>query len=140
MKRILSYLYIGGAWLMVLSLLATILMAGMALFVRNSLWETHREFGWGSELPGLLLIVLGLLRWIPRRLVAWLAAVLLLIIVQIVLPGLREGLPYLAALHPLNASVLTYVAYLHAKRARELLLGEPAADQRAGELRSRAEA
>lgn len=138
MRKVLSYLYIGAAWLMVLSLLAAILMAGMALFVRNSLWQTHQEFGWGSELPGLLLIVLGLLRWIPRRLVGWLVAVLLLLIVQIALPGLGEDLPYLAALHPLNASVLTFVAYLHAKRARQLLLGPPASDQPPGELRSQA--
>lgn len=140
MRRIASYLYIGAAWLMVASLLATILMAGMALFVRNSLWSVHIEFGWGSELPGLLLIVLALIRWIPRRLTGWLVAVLLLHLVQTVLPGLREQFPYVAALHPLNASLLTYVSYLHAKRARQLLLDEPADRAQGAELGSQVEA
>ncbi len=140
MRRILSYLYIGFAWLMVIWLLATIVMAGMSLFVRNSLWQTHTEFGWSSELPGLVLIVLGLLRWIPRRLVGWLVAVLVLHIVQTVLPGLRDELPYLAALHPLNASILTYVSYLHAKRARELLLEQPQESTQAAGLTGQAEA
>lgn len=140
MRRTAGYLYIGAAWLMVGSLLFAILMAGMALFVRNTWWMVHIEVGWGSELPGLLLIVLALIRWIPRRLTGWLVAVLLLHIVQTLLPTVREQLPYVAALHPLNASVLTYVAYRHAKRAGQLLRNQPADGAESPKLSSQVEA
>lgn len=139
MRRILSYIYLGVAWLMVVGLLATILMAGMALFVRNSLWETHMGIGYLSGWPGVILIVLAIALRIPRQLTPWLAAVFVLHIVQTTLPILREDLPYVAALHPLNASILTYLAYLHAKRARELLLGRSVADEQVARLSSQIE-
>lgn len=122
MRRIVSSIYVGLAWLTVVWLLATILMAGMALFVRNSLWDLHIEVGWSSGWPPLLLIILGLALRIPRQLTPWLVAVFVLHVVQTVLPTLREQQPYLSALHPLNASILTFIAYRHARKAGELLL------------------
>lgn len=122
MRRFVSSIYVGLAWLTVLWLLATILMAGMALFVRNSIWDLHIELGWTSGWPPLLLIILGLALRIPRQLTPWLVAVFVLHTVQTFLPGLRDQLPYLSALHPLNASILTFIAYLHARKAGELLL------------------
>lgn len=128
MRKALSSIYVGVAWLTVVTLLATIFVAGTALFVRNTLWETHMAFGWYSELPILLMIILALMVRIPRRLTPWLVAVVVLHVVQTSLPGLKESAPVVAAFHPLNASILTFITYLHARKAGEQLLrGEWAA-------------
>lgn len=131
MRKTLSAIYVGIAWLTVAALLATIFMAGMSLFVSNSLWETHMTFGWTSELPVLLMIVLAVILRIPRKLTPWLVAVVVLHFVQTTLPTLKDSLPVVAAFHPLNASVLTFIAYLQAKKAGELLLKQEARAQTA---------
>ena len=131
MRRIARYIYVGGAWLALASVLVTILMAGVALFVRDVSWDIHREFGWSSGFPLVILILAGVAGWIPRRLVAWLIALALLHTVQTALPTVRRELPLIAAVHPLNATLLAWLSLVHAKKAAQLLLKDkpaPAAE------------
>ena len=123
MRRVARYIYVGAAWLALAGVLIAILLAGFALFVNRPYWQTHIDVGWGSELPLLLLILAGIAGWIPRRLAGWLVAVIVLHVVQTALPALKENLPLIAALHPLNASLLGWLSLAHARKAQELLLG-----------------
>jgi heme A synthase len=65
----------------------------------------HRTLGYLLVLPVLLLVVLALIRR-ERRLIGLTAALIVLIIVQVLLPSLRTSVPWLAALHPINALAL----------------------------------
>ncbi len=122
MRKIARYIYVGVAWLELVSVIVPFFLAGMSLFVSRTYWDVHVDFGWGSELPLLVLIIVGLVGWIPRRLTVWLVALILLHIVHTMLPGLKDDLPVAAAFLPVTALLLTWVAYMHARKATQLLL------------------
>jgi hypothetical protein len=122
MRKIARYIYVGVAWLELVSVIVPFFLAGMSLFVSRTYWSTHADFGWGSELPVLILIIVGLIGWIPRRLIVWLVGMTLLHIVHTTLPGLEDDLPLGAAFHPVTALMLAWVAYIHARKATQLLL------------------
>ena len=123
MRKIARYIYVGLAWIELAMLFIPVFVAGMSLFVSRTYWNVHVEFGFWAELPLLALIIVGLLAWIPRRLTAWLAGMLVLHFVHISLPGLKDDLPIVAAFHPVTALLLTWVTYKHARMATQLLLG-----------------
>jgi len=122
MRKIARYIYVGLSWIELAVLFIPVFLAGMALFVRNSYWSSHVEIGWSAGLPILGLIIFGLIGWIPRRLTAWLVGMTVLHFVHTALPGLKADLPMGAAFHPVTAVVLTWVTYMHALRATQLLL------------------
>jgi len=122
MRKVARYVYVGAAWLWLAGNIVPIFVAGMALFVDRRYWELHKDLGWFSELPGLFLILVGVVGWIPRRLAAWLVTVTVLHFAHTALPTLREQLPLLAAVHPVTAMLLAWVSLLHARRASVLLL------------------
>jgi hypothetical protein len=132
MRRIARYVYVGTAWLALAWTLVTIFMAGMALFVRSPYWETHKEIGWSSDLALLLLILAGLIGWIPRRLAAWLVALVVVHTLHISLPALKTDMPLAAAIHPLSASLLAWLSLVHARKAQAMLLGEQPSVQAEG--------
>jgi hypothetical protein len=127
MRKVVRYVYIAVAWLAVVSFLATIYVAGMAVFVDQSYWEIHKGFGYTVGWIVPIFILLGLLSWIPRRLTAWMAAMLVFYIVHTLLPPLQEDLPWIAAFHPVSAVVLVWLGLRHARRAGELLVLRPPA-------------
>lgn len=121
MRKVARYVYIAVAWLALVGFLATIYVAGMAVFVDRSYWEIHKGFGYTVGWIVPIFILLGLLSWIPRRLTAWLAAMLVFYIVHTLLPPLQEDLPWIAAFHPVSAVVLVWLGLTHARRAGQLL-------------------
>lgn len=125
MRKVARYIYVATSWVLLAWVLITIFMAGMALFVRTPYWETHREVGWGSGLPLLLLILAGLVGWIPRRLTGWLIALIVLHTLHTALPALKGDLPLAAAIHPLSATLLAWLTLSHARRAQRMLLARP---------------
>ena len=100
MRKIARYIYVGAAWLTLVSVIIPFFLAGMALFVHNSYWTVHVDFGWGSELPIVLLIITGLVGWIPRRLTVWLVGMSAVHFVHTALPMLKGTLPMMAAISP----------------------------------------
>ncbi|MGH2619916.1 MAG: DUF6220 domain-containing protein [Anaerolineales bacterium] len=127
MRRVVRYIYVAVAWLAVAGFLGTIYLAGMAVFANRSYWETHKQFGYtlGWIIPSF--VVLGLLSWIPRRLAAWLAAMLFFFVLHTSLPLFQEDLPWISAFHPVSAVLLVWLGMTHARRAGKLLLDRPAA-------------
>ena len=126
MRRVARYIYVAVAWVAIAGFLGNIYLAGMAVFVNRSYWDIHTEFGYAVGWIVPIFILLGLLAWIPRRLTAWLAALLLYYIFHTILPLLQENLGWIAALHPVSAVLLVWLGLTHARRAGALLLNPPA--------------
>lgn len=108
------------AWLFVGAVIAQVFFAGVGLFGAGDM-RLHVEFGWGvAYLPVLVL----LLAWPARagRGTVWLCVALFVMgtVVQPSLPGLRDQVPAVAALHPPNALLVFWLGVLIARRAAAL--------------------
>ena len=116
----------GLAWLVVGGLVIEFYLAGAALFGATT-FQPHRALGVGLAAAILLLLVVALIARPGRRVVGLAAALTALTIVQMLLPSLRAGLPWVAALHVVNAVALASVTV---SIARALSLGAEARDSR----------
>lgn len=97
------------AWFILVGILLQIYLAGGGSFGAVS-YDVHRAWGNLLGLPILVLAILALAGRIGRRGIGLTMLLLGLYIVQVALPTLRVGLPYIAALHVLNATALVGVA------------------------------
>jgi hypothetical protein len=98
----------GLAWIIVGGLLVQFYLAGAALFGLTS-FQPHRTLGDALAAAILLLLVVALIARPGRRVLGMVAALTALVIIQITLPSLRSGLPWVAALHAVNAVALVGV-------------------------------
>jgi len=104
------------AWLYVASLLVQVFLVGMAIFNDPATFAIHVEFG--QVVIGLMSLLLPILAWIGRLpFVRLSAGVLLLYVFQTSLPEVRASYPVVAALHPVFALVLFWLAVRLAGRA-----------------------
>lgn len=120
----MRWAYWGMIWLFIASVLLQVFLAGMALFAATS-FELHGIFGFTAvHLISLLLIPLAWLAKAGRRSV-WLSVLLFVVVtVQVSLPGLRAAVPLLAALHPVNALLIFWLA-VHMVRHADALRRAP---------------
>jgi hypothetical protein len=110
MARVAWYAYVGLLWLFLAALVVQIFLAGVGLFGASADMEAHIGFGWLLHLPLLLVLLAALLARVGRPTIWWVLAMFLSGAIQPFLPEFRaEGLPLVAALHPLNAVVLTLI-------------------------------
>ena len=104
--------YLVGVLLFILCVLCQVFLAGMSIFVSPSWWGVHQRFG---ELFGSLtiLLVLFAIAMQPQRSIIWLTILLVVLYslqyLLIELPG-RMSVPWLSALHPVNALVIFWIA------------------------------
>jgi hypothetical protein len=105
------------AWLYVASLLIQVFLAGLAVFVDPATFAVHVDFG--RIVVGLLSLFLPIVAWLGRLpLVRLAAGVLLFYLFQTGLPEVRASYPVVAALHPMFALVLFWLAVRLAGQAR----------------------
>ena len=105
------------AWLYVASLLIQVFLAGLAVFVDSATFAVHVDFG--RIVVGLLSLFLPIVAWLGRLpLVRLAAGVLLFYLFQTGLPEVRASYPVVAALHPVFALVLFWLAVRLAGQAR----------------------
>ena len=105
------------AWLYVASLLIQVFLAGLAVFVDPATFAVHVDFG--RIVVGLLSLFLPIVAWLGRLpLVRLAAGVLLFYLFQTSLPEVRASYPVVAALHPMFALVLFWLAVRLAGKAR----------------------
>lgn len=109
MVRIARILFAGVAWLFLACVVVQVFLAGLAVFGDND-FSRHREFGYMFGLLTLVMIVLSLAGRMPRRWVGGSALLLVLFALQSVFVLLRTSNPTLAALHPVNALAIFWVA------------------------------
>jgi mercuric ion transport protein len=98
------------AWVFVACVIVQFFLAGLGVFAGAANFATHRDFGYTF---GWLLLVLLLAALVGRM--GWRAfgptlLLMVLFTLQSVFVALRESLPAIAALHPLNGVAILGVA------------------------------
>ncbi len=106
------------AWLFVGLVVLQVFYAGMGLLGGAGMRQ-HVDFGYFvSGVPLLVLIAAGASR--AGQLALYSAGLLVLTFVQTILPLLRDDLPFIAALHPVNALAIFWLGLFIARRATTL--------------------
>jgi Family of unknown function (DUF6220) len=108
MRQIVSQLFRGLAWLSLTGFVVQFYLIGAALF-GVSTFELHRRLGYLLAIPVALLLILAIAGRLGRRPSGLSTLLWVLFIVQALLPSLRSSVPWLAALHPVNALALIAV-------------------------------
>ena len=114
MTRGFSVLYVILAWLFLAGLVTVVVAAGYGLFVEHDSFEPHRNFGWILHLSPILLLIVALGARIGSPRIWWVVALALFVFIQPLLPGIGG---WVAAVHPLNATLIMFVAVNVALRA-----------------------
>ena len=91
-----------------------VFLAGLGVFDDESAFATHRSFGYLFFWLTIVMLILALVGRMPRRYAGLSALLLLLFILQSVLVALRESMPVVAALHPLNGFLILAIGILTA--------------------------
>jgi hypothetical protein len=102
MQRLLSQTHRALAGIVLAGVLLQFYLAGIALFGAET-FEPHEMLGKGLIVPILLLLGIALVGQLGKRLIGLSGLLVVLIIVQMMLPGLRDTAPWIAALHPVVA-------------------------------------
>ncbi len=116
----LRWLHAFAAIAFVAAIVVQVVLAGMAIanLGGSGDFSTHAQFGYeGVGLAALVLLVTAILARRPRRDVGISLGLFVLFFVQTTLPHLKDSMPIVAALHPLNAMVLFVLALWYARRA-----------------------
>ena len=109
-----------AAAIFVAVIVVQVVLAGMAIsnLGGSGDFSTHIEFGYTEVgLAVLAVLVTALLARRPRRDVGISVGLFVLYIVQTLLPAAKASIPFVAALHPLNAMVLFALATWYARHA-----------------------
>jgi hypothetical protein len=117
MRSIARIVHLALAWLLVAGLLVQIFLAGRGVFQGPAEFATHRDFGFLLEILPLALLIVGLLAGLGRRAAYLAAGIFGLFMLQSVFVGLRESTPEVAALHPVNGFLITFLAIVLARDA-----------------------
>jgi uncharacterized protein DUF6220 len=116
----ITRIFQGLAWLIVGGLAIEFYLAGAALFGATT-FQPHRALGVGLAAAIMLLLLVALIARLGRRVVGLAVVLAALAILQVLLPSPRSWLPWISALHALNAVALASVT-VNIARA----LGQPA--------------
>lgn len=116
MRVVLGWAVAGAAWLYLAGLLLVLYLVGRGLFESERFMNQHGELGFLLGLLPMLMLVLGLPAGLSRGQLGLVALLLALHLLQVNLPTQRQTLPWLAALHPLNAVLQVGLAGLVAWR------------------------
>ena len=117
------------AWLFLIGIVLQVFLAGVGFFVPGlDSFSYHRSLGWLLHLTPLLVLVFASVARSGRDTIWLTVALAVLMAIQPFLPELRTNAPFLAALHPVNALAIFWLAQAIARRASALIRGpEPVA-------------
>lgn len=101
----LRYAFFVIALLFVVGVAYQVFLAGMAVFSAGR-WSSHVEFGYLVTIVPAPLILVAWLAKAGRRTVWLSVATLVVAQVQTILPWFRVDVPWISALHPVNAMVI----------------------------------
>jgi mercuric ion transport protein len=102
MRTFAQTVYPAVAGLFVACAIVQVFLAGLGVFDSPSAFVTHRGFGYLFGWLTLVMLVVALAGRMPRRFVGIGVLLLVLFALQSVFVALRDDLPAIAALHPLN--------------------------------------
>ena len=113
-------------WVFLVALAVEFFFAGAGAFDAAS-WELHEGYGYFLVVASVVLLVVA---GVARRLIRLSAALVVVMVVQLVLANLGDDTEWLGAVHGLNALVVFGVATMIAVRAQRVRIatgGEAAA-------------
>ena len=122
MQRIISQIHQGLARVFLAGLLIEFYLAGAAIFGVGLSFEPHRMLGTGLAILAILFPILALIGRLGRKLIGFSLVLVFLTIVQVVLPSLRGNVPWIAALHPVNALALMGISAMLRRNDRAAVL------------------
>jgi Family of unknown function (DUF6220) len=107
------------AWALVGAIVIQVWLAGAAIpqLGGTGSFATHRDFGYLIGAITLAILVAAIAARAGRRRTLQAAGLLALYVVQSSLPYMDPGLPFAAALHPVNALVMFGLGILYARHA-----------------------
>jgi hypothetical protein len=117
MRPIARTAYLVIALVLVAGLVVQVFLAGLGVFDKPASFDTHRDFGYILELLPILLVIVGAIGRLERRLVGLAALLFGLFLLQSVFVGLRASAPTIAALHPVNGFLILLVAIANGRGA-----------------------
>jgi len=118
MQRIVAQSHQWLARIFLAGLLIEFYLIGAAIFGAGVSVGPHRMLGTALVVVALLFPVLALIGRLGRKLIGFSLLLLFLTIIQVVLPSLRVNVPWIAALHPVNALALMGVSALLRRNGR----------------------
>jgi hypothetical protein len=126
LQTVLARLFQGLAWLILAGLVVQFYLAGAALFGAMT-FQPHRTLGYLLGAAILLLLIMALVARPGRRLVGLTSLLAGLTIVQVLLPSLRTGVPWVAALHvPVALAIAAQAAAIARAPERSATLADSA--------------
>jgi hypothetical protein len=106
------------AWIFVVMVVVQVFLAGIGLFGSGDM-GAHVEFGYLVVMMPILVLIAAAVARAGR--LAWISVGLVVLgIVQSILPWFRDTVPFVAALHPVNALALFWLGLFVARRATGL--------------------
>ena len=114
------------AWLFLACVVVQFFLAGLGVFAGAENFEVHRQFGYLFGWLPVIMLVLAAVGRLGRRWIGLSALLFVLFIMQSVFVVLRDSLPAVAALHPVNAVAIFFIAQHVARESRSLQRTEPA--------------
>jgi len=115
-------IYLIIAWLFPVAILVQVLFVGLSLFTSQSYWDAHISLGHTIGVLPILLVILGYLGRLPRRMIilTWFALGTYLVQAE-VFAAIRADAPLFAAFHPVLALILFALAVIIALQARMVM-------------------
>jgi hypothetical protein len=98
------------AGLLAVGAIIQVFLAGLGVFDDASAFTTHRDVGYTLSLLPIVMAVLALVGGLPRRFAGLSALLFVLFILQSVFVAMRESMPAVAALHPLNGFLILAIS------------------------------
>jgi Family of unknown function (DUF6220) len=128
------WVFLALVWLYLAAILWQVFLVGIALFSANNSFEAHRNLGYILHLVPVLLLIVAAVARVGRGTILWNVALLVVQGVQPLLPSVRNDLPWAAALHPVLALVIFWLALTIGLRAWRLVRQPAPASTSASEL------
>jgi putative tricarboxylic transport membrane protein len=126
----LKRLHAGAAWLFVAAIVVQVFLIGTALreLGGSDNFNDHINFGYTYVgFAALLVVVTALIARAGRRSIGISVGLLLLYVVQTMLPYAKDSIPWISALHPVNAMLMFALSIWFAWGAWKASIKSPAA-------------
>ncbi len=117
MRPIARTVYLVVAVAFVVGLAAQVFLAGLGVFDSPTAFVTHRDVGYALSFLPILLLIIGLVGGLGRRMAILAAVIFGLFLLQSVFVAMRDSSPAIAALHPVNGFLIVLLAILVAREA-----------------------
>ena len=115
MRSVARTVYLVVAVAFVVGLAAQVFLAGLGVFDSPTAFATHRDVGYTLSIVPILLLVIGLVGGLGRRMAILAAVIFGLFLLQSVFVAMRDSSPAIAALHPVNGFLIVLLAIFVAR-------------------------